>query len=59
LSYLPSTSYRGHGTYVENDEVIASLSGTIERVNKLVSVRALKARYNLDYFTSNISRSVL
>ncbi|KAJ3536252.1 hypothetical protein NM688_g6864 [Phlebia brevispora] len=37
---------RGHGTYVENDEVIASVAGTIERVNKLISVRAVRTRYN-------------
>ncbi|KAJ7461798.1 exosome complex exonuclease rrp4, partial [Mycena galericulata] len=37
---------RGHGTYVENEEVIASVAGTIERVNKLVTVRAIRLRYN-------------
>ncbi|THH15741.1 hypothetical protein EW146_g4772 [Bondarzewia mesenterica] len=37
---------RGHGTYVDNDEVIASVAGIIERVNKLVTVRALRTRYN-------------
>ncbi|KAF8586354.1 hypothetical protein K439DRAFT_1387263 [Ramaria rubella] len=37
---------RGHGTYVENEQVIASVAGTIDRVNKLVSVRAIKTRYN-------------
>jgi len=37
---------RGHGTYVDGEEVIASVAGTIERVNKLVSVRAIKTRYN-------------
>ncbi|OBZ74223.1 Exosome complex component RRP4 [Grifola frondosa] len=37
---------RGHGTYVDNDEVIASVAGTIERVNKLISVRAVRTRYN-------------
>ncbi|EIW70870.1 hypothetical protein TREMEDRAFT_28582 [Tremella mesenterica DSM 1558] len=36
---------RGHGTYVEDDQVVSSIAGTIERVNKLVSVRALKSRY--------------
>jgi len=36
---------RGHGTYVDNDEVVASVAGTIERVNKLVTVRALRTRY--------------
>ncbi|KAH8110997.1 hypothetical protein DFH11DRAFT_1616461 [Phellopilus nigrolimitatus] len=47
---MPLTSsqafMRGHGTYVDGDEVIASVTGTIERVNKLVTVRTLRARYN-------------
>ncbi|PPQ71891.1 hypothetical protein CVT24_006865 [Panaeolus cyanescens] len=38
--------YSGHGTYVQNEEVIASVAGTIERVNKLVTVRAIRSRYN-------------
>ncbi|KDQ50706.1 hypothetical protein JAAARDRAFT_141473 [Jaapia argillacea MUCL 33604] len=37
---------RGHGTYVENEEVLASVAGTVERVNKLVTVRAIRTRYN-------------
>jgi hypothetical protein len=38
--------YRGHGTYVgEEEKVIASVTGTIQRVNKLLSVKALKSRY--------------
>lgn len=36
---------RGHGTYVDQEEVIASVSGTIERVNKLITVRALRTRF--------------
>uniref|UniRef100_A0A674HIM9 Exosome complex component RRP4 n=1 Tax=Taeniopygia guttata TaxID=59729 RepID=A0A674HIM9_TAEGU len=41
------TAYmRGHGTYVEEDKLIASVAGVVERVNKLVCVRALKGRYN-------------
>ncbi|KII87278.1 hypothetical protein PLICRDRAFT_112567 [Plicaturopsis crispa FD-325 SS-3] len=39
---------RGHGTYVEDDEVIASVAGTVERVNKLVTVRAIRTRYNAE-----------
>lgn len=35
---------RGHGTYVDNEEVIASVVGTVERVNKLVTVRAIRTR---------------
>jgi len=37
---------RGHGTYVDSEEVIASVAGTVERVNKLVTVRAIRSRYN-------------
>ena len=36
---------RGHGTYVDNQEVIASVAGTVERVNKLITVRAVRSRY--------------
>lgn len=36
--------YSGHGTYVENEEVISSVAGTVERVNKLISVRAARTR---------------
>ncbi|KAF8972692.1 hypothetical protein BDZ97DRAFT_1649780 [Flammula alnicola] len=46
-SLTSSQAYmRGHGTYVDNEEVIASVAGTIERVNKLVTVRAIRSRYN-------------
>ena len=41
----PDGIRRGHGTYVESDEVIASVAGTIERVNKLVTVRAIRNRW--------------
>lgn len=37
-------SIRGHGTYVDTDEVIASVAGTVERVNKLVTVRPVHTR---------------
>ncbi|EPT00972.1 hypothetical protein FOMPIDRAFT_1023524 [Fomitopsis schrenkii] len=37
---------RGHGTYIDNEEVISSVAGTVERVNKLISVRAVRSRYN-------------
>jgi exosome complex component RRP4 len=35
----------GHGTYISDDKVISSVTGKVERVNKLVSVRPLRARY--------------
>ncbi|KAK1924455.1 putative exosome complex exonuclease rrp4 [Papiliotrema laurentii] len=37
---------RGHGTYVESDQIVSSVSGTIQRVNKLISVKPVKSRYN-------------
>lgn len=36
---------RGHGTYMEEDKLVASVAGVVERVNKLISVRPLKSRY--------------
>jgi exosome complex component RRP4 len=40
------TYMRGHGTYIDKDEIVAAVTGTIQRVNKLISVRALRSRYN-------------
>uniref|UniRef100_A0A8C6F8Z4 Exosome component 2 n=1 Tax=Monodon monoceros TaxID=40151 RepID=A0A8C6F8Z4_MONMO len=37
---------RGHGTYMGEEKLIASVAGSVERVNKLVCVKALKTRYN-------------
>ncbi|XP_013411591.1 exosome complex component RRP4 [Lingula anatina] len=37
---------RGHGTYMEDEKLHASVSGTVERVNKLICVKPLKTRYN-------------
>ncbi|CAK9821764.1 Exosome complex component RRP4 [Anthophora retusa] len=38
---------RGHGTYVDDESILrASVAGVLEKVNKLVSVRPLKARYH-------------
>ncbi|KAF6169946.1 hypothetical protein GIB67_034338 [Kingdonia uniflora] len=36
---------KGHGTSEHDGEVVATLCGVVERVNKLVYVRALRARY--------------
>ncbi|XP_014216382.1 exosome complex component RRP4 [Copidosoma floridanum] len=37
---------RGHGTYVDEQEMLrASVAGRLERVNKLISVRPYKTRY--------------
>lgn len=37
---------RGHGTYMEDDQLKASVAGVVERVNKLICVKPLKTRYN-------------
>ncbi|KAJ3314571.1 exosome non-catalytic core subunit rrp4 [Boothiomyces sp. JEL0838] len=37
---------RGHGTFTLNEQLVASVAGKIERVNKLVSVKPLKTRFN-------------
>lgn len=37
---------RGHGTYRRNNVLISSVAGCIDRVNKLLSIRPLKTRYN-------------
>lgn len=36
---------RGHGTYLSQGNLVASVSGTVQRVNKLVTVEPLKQRY--------------
>nr|GMD66230.1 exosome complex component RRP4 homolog [Ipomoea batatas] len=36
---------KGHGTAEMDDRVVATLCGVVERVNKLVYVRSLRARY--------------
>ncbi|KAK6601082.1 exosome complex exonuclease RRP4 [Botrytis cinerea] len=38
---------RGHGTYVApaSTEIIGTVAGTVQKTNKLLSVRALRARY--------------
>ncbi|KAL3424289.1 exosome complex exonuclease RRP4 [Phlyctema vagabunda] len=38
---------RGHGTYVapSSTEIVATVAGTIQKTNKLLSVRPLRARY--------------
>lgn len=38
--------FRGHGTSELNGEISATICGIVERVNKLVYVRSLRARYS-------------
>jgi len=37
---------RGHGSYMNDDILYASVAGLVDRVNKLISVTPLKTRYN-------------
>uniref|UniRef100_A0A672J7P1 Uncharacterized protein n=1 Tax=Salarias fasciatus TaxID=181472 RepID=A0A672J7P1_SALFA len=37
---------RGHGTYVDDDKLTASVAGEVQRVDKLICVRPLKTRFN-------------
>ncbi|KAK2816246.1 hypothetical protein Q7C36_022517 [Tachysurus vachellii] len=37
---------RGHGTYMDDEKLTASVAGEVERVNKLICVRPLKTRFN-------------
>ena len=36
---------RGHGTYIGNETLVASVAGRVERINKLISVKPLKTRF--------------
>lgn len=37
---------RGHGTYVQSEKLIATVAGFVEPINKLISVKPLRTRYN-------------
>lgn len=41
---LSLSLHRGHGTYMGEEKLIASVAGSVERVNKLICVKALKTR---------------
>ena len=38
LCYCLHSSFRGHGTYMEDEQLIASVAGIVETVNELISV---------------------
>lgn len=38
------TCMRGHGTYILEGKIIASVAGVVERIGKLVSVKPLRSR---------------
>nr|AAM49834.1 GM02257p [Drosophila melanogaster] len=43
---MPEAGFmRGHGTFVEDENIKSSVAGVIQKVNKLISVRPLKSRY--------------
>lgn len=37
---------RGHGTFIQNDRLISTVAGFVEPINKLISVKPLRTRYN-------------
>lgn len=37
---------RGHGTYVQSEKLVATVAGFVEPINKLISVKPLRTRYN-------------
>jgi len=43
-----SNYIRGHGCYEKDGKLIATVCGTVERVNKLITVRPLRARYSAE-----------
>ena len=36
---------RGHGTFIHDGKLLASVAGVVERVNKVISVRPVRSRY--------------
>jgi exosome complex component RRP4 len=48
---------RGHGTLLDasGENVVATVAGTVERVNKLVSVKSVKSRYVISLSLSSPS----
>ena len=39
---------RGHGTYARGVGLQATVTGSVERVNKLISVKPVKSRYSAE-----------
>ncbi|GMT03830.1 hypothetical protein PENTCL1PPCAC_26004, partial [Pristionchus entomophagus] len=37
---------RGHGTFTRDGELIATLAGSVQQTNKLITVKPVKSRYN-------------
>ena len=49
---------KGHGTQAVRDKLVATVCGRLERINKLISVRPLKSRYNAEVGDVVIGRIV-
>ena len=47
-AFLSAFAHRGHGTYCSQGALYSSLVGTVCRVNKLLSVKAARARYTAE-----------
>ncbi len=43
-----TTSHSGHGTHVVDGQLVATVCGVVQRVNKLVAVRSTHSRYNAE-----------
>lgn len=43
--FIFGSSCSGHGTYVKDENIQASVAGVMEKVNKLISIKPLKSRY--------------
>lgn len=50
LTHVCLLNDRGHGTLDMGRNVIATVCGVVERVNKLVYVRSLRARFSVFFF---------
>lgn len=53
-----SACTRGHGTYVEKGELVASVAGVVERINQLVSVRPMNARLGVAFTHTGCTQPV-
>lgn len=37
---------RGHGTYIQDDKLVSTVAGFFDQINKLISIKPLRTRYN-------------
>lgn len=45
---------RGHGTYLVEGELRASVAGVVEMVNKLIYVQPMKSRCSIDFISESV-----